>query len=747
MAKPLLKLKRSIKRLLKIKEDIDPVAVRRPAKLLIKYLMALAAVAMIALLYPPSDLFGPLDVPREGEIAPENIIADIPFDLLKSDAQLAEERRVALQSTPVYFTYDETVVDSSRQDLRRFLAIADSLRNGEGAEAADIALGRLKIEFPTIPEEWLAKFMQSRPPRRIGAVLDSILVADIYSSGVIDNIAGLVLLNFNSAIMRKPLHDLTLVRAELVDRQRAYNILLDRLNLLAPRMDIDVDTYYEIVRHFVVPNAVLDNKTTGTARDSTAAAISTIERKVTSGDLLVRRGVLVDAETARLLKTYAGQVRAEAAARGWYQEMLPVAARLILVAAIILLLYLFLYHFAPEVFWSNNKILALLLIIGMELFLVNIIGARLIHSVYLLPIAVLSILVTILFDSRLGVVITLLMALLLGILNRFNFTITLITALAGTIACFSAGEIRRRSEFYRIILFLSLAYTVIIFVIESLRLSPAAAILTYCGYGLANGFISPMLTVGILPIFESLFGFTTDVTLLELADLNQPLLKRMSLQAPGTYHHSIVLGTLAEAAAKAIGANPLLAQVGAYYHDIGKMEIPEYFVENQLGLKSKHESLNPTMSALVLASHVKKGRKLGEEAGLPDAVLRFVEEHHGTSVMTYFFSKAKEMGLPLDSDEEFRYPGPKPQSKETAIVMLADSTEAASRTLDNPTPARIRNLIQKLINDKFSSGELTDSALTLKDLNDIREAFMSILIGVFHQRIAYPKKEAEGARS
>lgn len=745
MVKPLLKLKRTIKRLLKVKEDIDPVAVRRPAKLVIKYLMALAAVAMIALLYPPSDLFGPLDVPREGEIAPENIIADIPFDLLKTEAQLAEERRVALQNTPVYFTCDEGVVETSRRNLHRFLVAADSLRNGGGADAAAIALGRLKIEFPSLPEEWLAKFLDNRPPRRLGAALDSIFAMDVYADGVIDNLAGLTLLNFNSAVMRKPLQDATLVRAQLVDRQRAYNILLDRLNVLAQRMDFDVETCYEIVRHFIEPNAVLDSKTTGVARDSTVAAIGAVERKVTAGDLLVRRGVLVDAETARLLKAYAGQVRAEAAARGWYQESLPVIARLILVAAVILLLYLFLYHFAPDVFWSNNKILALLLIIGLELFLVNIIGARLIHSVYLLPIAVLSILVTILYDSRLGVVVTLLMALLLGILNRFNFTFTLITALAGTVACFSAGEIRRRSEFYRIILFLSLSYIIIIFVIESLRLSPVSAILTYCGYGLANGFISPMLTVGILPIFESLFGFTTDVTLLELADLNQPLLKRLSMQAPGTYHHSIVLGTLAEAAAKAIGANPLLAQVGAYYHDIGKMEIPEYFVENQLGIKSKHESLNPTMSALVLASHVKKGRKLGEEAGLPDAVLRFVEEHHGTGVMTYFFSKAKELGLPLESDEEFRYPGPKPQSKETAIVMLADSTEAASRTLDNPTPARIRNLIQKLINDKFTSGELTDSALTLKDLNDIREAFLSILIGVFHQRIAYPKKETEGA--
>ncbi|MDD4052862.1 MAG: hypothetical protein PHR28_13315, partial [candidate division Zixibacteria bacterium] len=235
MPKPLLKLKRTIKRLLKIKEDVDPVAAHRPAKLVIKYLMALAAVAMIALLYPPSDLFGPLDVPREGEIAPENIIADIPFDLMKTDAQLAEERRVALQNTPLYFTYNETVVEQSRRNLHRFLTIADSLRSEGGVDASIIALGRLKIEFPAIPDQWLARFLENHPPRRIGAALDSILITDIYASGVIDNIAGLILLNFNSAVMRKTLQNMTLVRAQLVDRQRAYNLLLDRLNLLASR--------------------------------------------------------------------------------------------------------------------------------------------------------------------------------------------------------------------------------------------------------------------------------------------------------------------------------------------------------------------------------------------------------------------------------------------------------------------------------------------------------------------------------
>nr|HPI33257.1 HDIG domain-containing protein [candidate division Zixibacteria bacterium] len=212
-------------------------------------------------------------------------------------------------------------------------------------------------------------------------------------------------------------------------------------------------------------------------------------------------------------------------------------------------------------------------------------------------------------------------------------------------------------------------------------------------------------------------------------------------KAPGTYHHSIIVGNLSEAAAEAIGGNSLLARVGAYYHDIGKMEIPEYFVENQLSVKSKHESLSPSMSALILSSHVKKGRALGEAADIPDDVLNFIEEHHGTMVQKYFYDKALRAGNGEAVMDKFRYPGPKPQTRETGIAMLADAVEAASRTLDHPSPARIDNLIQRIINDRFESGELDQCPLTLRDLAKIKRAFAQVLIAAFHHRVEYPKDE------
>jgi putative nucleotidyltransferase with HDIG domain len=246
----------------------------------------------------------------------------------------------------------------------------------------------------------------------------------------------------------------------------------------------------------------------------------------------------------------------------------------------------------------------------------------------------------------------------------------------------------------------------------------------------------------MLGVFERLFDITTDVTLLELSDLNHPLLKDLSVKAPGTFHHSIIVGNLSESAAITIGANSLLARVGSYYHDIGKMEKPEYFVENQKNKYNKHESLAPNMSAIILSSHVKNGLELAEKYKIPKLIRDFIPEHHGKNLMSYFYSKAKEEGDPKDLNEsDYRYPGPSPKSKETAIVMLADTVEAATRTLSNPSAGRLRKQVEELVEQRFLEGELDDSDLTMRDLKGIIDGFMSVLLGIFHQRIEYPKAE------
>ena len=265
----------------------------------------------------------------------------------------------------------------------------------------------------------------------------------------------------------------------------------------------------------------------------------------------------------------------------------------------------------------------------------------------------------------------------------------------------------------------------------------------------SNGFISVFVTLATLKVFEYLFGVLTNFSLLELSDFNQPLLKRMILEAPGTYHHSLIVGNLSEAAADAIGANSLLARVGAYYHDIGKMEKPEYFTENQLVGGNKHDVIEPSVSRLVILNHVKEGMELAKKYKLNQLIIDFIPQHHGTSLMHYFYQRsieeAKE-GETID-ESDYRYPGPKPQMRETAITMLADSVEGATRALDDPDPGRIEETVKKIINNKFIDGQLDECNLTLKEIEKISQTFIRILCAMYHTRIKYPEKKNGSSRS
>jgi putative nucleotidyltransferase with HDIG domain len=258
-----------------------------------------------------------------------------------------------------------------------------------------------------------------------------------------------------------------------------------------------------------------------------------------------------------------------------------------------------------------------------------------------------------------------------------------------------------------------------------------------------NGLISSIIVLGVLPIFEYLFKTVTNISLLELADFNHPVLQRLILEAPGTYHHSLIVGNLSEAACSSVGAHALLARVGAYYHDIGKLSKPEYFSENQNISESKHDALSPTISKMVIMNHVKEGEDLAKKYKLNSSLMDFILQHHGTSLVFYFYRKALENIEENQQirEEGFRYPGPRPKTKETAIVLLADSVEAASRALKDPTPAKIEEVVHKVINNKFIDGQLDECDLTLKDLEKISSVFIRILSGIYHSRTIYPEGE------
>jgi hypothetical protein len=253
-----------------------------------------------------------------------------------------------------------------------------------------------------------------------------------------------------------------------------------------------------------------------------------------------------------------------------------------------------------------------------------------------------------------------------------------------------------------------------------------------------NGITSAILVIGLTPVFEYIFDYTTDIKLLELANLENPLLKELFMTAPGSYNHSMMTATLAEAAASSIHANPLLARVASYYHDIGKIKMPDYFIENQQYMANKHDKLSPSMSSLIIISHVKEGKELAKAHKIPKRIIDIIMQHHGTSLVKYFYEKAKEKNGNNIHEEEYHYPGPKPQTREAGIVMLADAVEAASRTLTDPTPAKIKAMVERIVNARFEEGQLDECTLSLSDLNEIKKAFVRVLSAIFHKRVDYP---------
>ena len=356
-----------------------------------------------------------------------------------------------------------------------------------------------------------------------------------------------------------------------------------------------------------------------------------------------------------------------------------------------------------------------------------------------IPFCVVPMLCTLLFnDLRVSLLVTLASAVTIASAAGGQFNLGLFFLTSGLLSSILVFGARRRVEIMRAGFIVGLAQAGVILLIDHLNFHNPARYLAPA----VGGFASGIIVIGILPLFEYLFKTSTDISLLELADFNHPLLQRMILEAPGTYHHSLVVGNLSEAACNAVGAHSLLARIGAYYHDIGKLQKPVYFSENQDINASQHDTLSPSMSKMVIMNHVRDGVELARKYNLNQQLVDFIQQHHGNSLVYYFYRRALE-SIEEDQDiqeEGFRYPGPKPDSKETAIVLLADSVEAACRALKEPTPARIKETVHKIINNKFIDGQLDECDLTLKDLEKISAVFIRILSGIYHSRINYPEE-------
>lgn len=502
------------------------------------------------------------------------------------------------------------------------------------------------------------------------------------------------------------------------------------------------DLAYSFFRSIFQPSLRYLRATTLQERENRANQILPTQGGVQRGDIIVSQGEQVTPEIRRKLNSLERK-RNERSARTIVWKQL--SGELVLTLLIYSVFFLFVYFIRrEEIFEQNKKLLLITILFAVIAALFGTTVRLEWASLYAVPVALAAVQLTIVFDARLALMGTLTMAILGGTILGLDLEFTLATFVAGMIGIYSVRDIKNRGQFFVTTLLVFAGYVA---VLGSSWLYLGTPVERF-GNDVMFAAIGASFTIAsqfLLWILERSFDVTTDLTLLELSDTNRPLLKKLSLRAPGTFNHSLQVANLAEAAADRIGANALLTRVGALYHDIGKMLKPEYFVENQRGT-NPHDQLKPRMSALIIASHVKEGIEMAKEYNLPRRVLHFIPTHHGTSRIEYFYRKAVEQTSEDDSrvlESEFRYPGPRPDSKETGILMMADSIEAASRSLDEPTHNRLKSLIDLIVREHIEDGQLDNTSLTFRDIAQIKDTFLSMLTGIYHVRVKYPDQDEE----
>ncbi|MEN1759762.1 HDIG domain-containing metalloprotein [Anoxynatronum sibiricum] len=498
------------------------------------------------------------------------------------------------------------------------------------------------------------------------------------------------------------------------------------------------ETAVTIINSTIRPNEFLNVEATENARQEAEESIEPVV--IRRGEAILRQGDRVTADRLALMREL-GLVEGE------YQPNYLLYAGITLVVLLVMLLFVgYLWQFHPVLLHQLDKLLLIVLIITLISLMTRPIF---ILSPYLIPTAAGAMLLSLLVDPRLALMANTMITLLVGLSTGNNVLMIMMGLVGGTAGVLSMMNTQQRGNIFISGVIIGAANVVMVAVFRLVGMHESVRLWMDLIYAFLNGILCAVLTIGSLPFWEYTFSILTPLKLIELSNPSHPLLKRLLMEAPGTYHHSIVVGNLAESAVNAVGGDGLLVRTGAFYHDIGKLKRPFFFKENQYMMENPHDKLAPSLSALIITGHVKEGLEIAVKHRLPVKIRAFIEEHHGTTLAAYFFHKAKSASSEPEKIDEhmYRYNGPIPQSRETAILMLADSVEAAVRSMENPTRDRIEQMVQKIIQGKLDDGQLEDSQLTLTELKEVRKTFTRILAGILHERIQYPEmdlKELKG---
>lgn len=684
----------------------------------------------------------------------EDLIAPFSFPVYKDEKEYEQEKQDVIRNIAIVFDRIEAVSgvnDSLGRTFAGIKAILDKARtleaNNEGyvnSEVLDQDKEQLQVKFSFPEWEQLYKVYKNDPQSGLNISFNE-LENEIRSSiGIAD---GKDIINYDkSKILSKKI---TIKKddkkiQEVIDVDKVYDRseLESQIDAQLSRVFSDSllrsaaeKISFPQISENLIYNAELTNLETQNRIEQISKTIGIVKEN----ERIISKHDPVNRFTKMKLDSYK-KVRLEKI--GVQDMLLQQIGKFFTIVILMIILGLFLFYIRREIFDDNMQLIvisSLLLIISFLAYLsLRLEVASPVELLIFVPVA--SILLTIIFDSRVSFYVVTVICFLVAAIRGGDYPIAFVSFCGSVLAIFSERDVKNRSQIFRSFFFILLGYTFSILAVNLVRIEDSQKLGEKLLFGGVNAIMSPVIAYGLLIFYERVFKITTDLTLLELSDFNHPLLKELSSKAPGTFHHSIIMGNLSEAAAESIGANQILARVGCYYHDIGKLSKPQYFIENQLDQNNKHNDLNPSISTKIIISHVKDGMELAKKYKLPQEIINFIPMHHGTTLVSYFYDKAKNAAKEEVMDYIYRYPGPKPQTKETGIVMLADAIEASTRVIEDPTPQKLENKIRDVIRNRFMEGELEECDLTLKDLTKIKESFLTILMGIHHHRIKYPDK-------
>ncbi|SIS97854.1 hypothetical protein SAMN05421766_10638 [Zobellia uliginosa] len=669
--------------------------------LLYKYFLYLVSVACIVFFFPKGGKFK-YEFQKGKPWQYENLYAPFDFSIQKSTEDIAKEKNELLSNQIDYYRFDETVEDTVLKAYNeKFTSVFNEERYSASAREALYSAGKD-------------------------------ILRRLYKTGVLEKLNGKVekqrlYLVKNNEAESIPLNSLV--------RIKNLRPVLKRI-LREKDLSMYEQEYQGLFLDLVRPNVAYDKNLSEKALNEALSNISHTRGTVDEGKLIIARGEVVEAENLNILNSLKTEYESELWTSNNYYFIL--FGYTVLVALVLMMLFLFLKKYRRENFDNNTKVTFIFFNILFMVLVTTMVVKYNEAYVFVVPICILPLILKTFFDARLGLFVHVLTVLILGFVVPNSFEYIFLQIIVGIVTILTVSELYKRAN-----LFISVGQITLIYVVGYLafHIIHEGNLDNIQWFTLGLFFLNGMITLFVQPliyVYEKVFGLVSDVSLLELSDTNSKLLKELSNKAPGTFHHSLQVANLAEAAANEIGANAMLVRVGALYHDIGKMLHPTYFTENQITNVNPHDELSPKDSGKIIINHVIDGIELARKNNLPDRVIDFIRSHHGTTLVYYFFKKQQELEEGVD-ESFFRYPGPIPFSKETAILMMADSVEAASKSLKNPTSGIIEEFVDKIIAGQMAAGQFLNANITFKEIEAIKKIFKQKLINIYHLRVEYPE--------